>query len=755
MTRHFFLSLFLACTFFSFGQKLYFSKANYSDSAALANNIPLLATTIIKTYKDDLKEDYYDNIFRLHMVAKNYGPAVKYLDTTNLLNEPDTAVRRSMGYWYRTYCQTMNEPAAQKNFNTVYAKHFLSRYESFTRDAASWVDGFYFNNTVSEMEEAFDKFLDKFKKRESDSIALEDAIKLCRKYGGLCVYEKTNAVAKRLIVDVENKKYISNDSVLIKMTDGGSIALSIVRPRAVTKPLPVVLMYSIYPGGDHMTAKEAAEHGFIGIVANTRGKRLSPDNIEPFENDARDAYEIIDWISKQSWCNGKIGMYGGSYLGFSQWSAAKKLHPALKTIVPQVSVGVGIDFPVHNGIFMGYSLRWLHYVYNNKLTDYSEFSDVKRWVGVADQWYKSGRSFRALDSIDKRPSYLFQRWLDHPTYDSFWKNMTPQAEEFSKINIPVFTITGYYDDDQLGAMHYYKEHHKWNNNPNHYLLIGPYDHYGPQGYPSREISGYRIDSVANIPVQQIVFDWFNHTLKGGKKPEILKNKVNFEIMGANQWKHVSSLNKMCNDTLTFYLSNVRSEDHYKLLANKPSTIEYINEEIDLTLRKDHNESGIPVRDADPIIDTVLLPSERKLVYVSSAFEKPFAISGSVSASIVASINKKDMDLAIDLYELMPDGKYFKLQSEVQRASLAKDKTKRQLLQPGQIETIPVSNTAIVSKQLQKGSRLVVVVGMQNNSYWQVNYGSGKDVSDETMLDAKEPFQIKWYNNSMVKIPVIR
>ena len=515
-----------------------------------------------------------------------------------------------------------------------------------------------------------------------------------------------------IFAKIDEEKYIQDDSVLVRMPDGGSIALTIVRDKKTTSPQPVILMYNIYAGYDPIYCKEAVQKGYIGIVANTRGKRLSPEVIEPFEHDAADAYNIIDWISKQSWCNGKVGMYGGSYLGFSQWSAVKHLHPALKTIVPQVSVGVGIDYPAQNGVFMSYMLRWIHYVTNNKLTDETEFGDSKKWENTYIDWYKKGNSFRSLDTLEGRPNAIFQRWLKHPSYDTYWQNMTPQKEEFSKISIPILTTTGYYDDDQLGAMYYYNQYQKWNKSNNYYLLIGPYSHSGAQGYPSPELAGYKIDSVANISIQDIVFQWFNYTLKDSMLPEILKDKVNFEVMGANEWKHVPTLEKMHNDSLIFYLGNGFDGKNYSLLTSKPKIVTSITQKIDL---KDRTEINIRKDDyaiAFPkIIDSILIPEKNKLVFISEPIDKPFAISGAFSASIIASINKKDMDIVIDLYEETSDGKFFALCENLQRASLAKDASKRQLLQPNTKETIELTNNFITSKQLKKGSRIIILVGV--------------------------------------------
>ena len=736
-----------------YSQKIFFSKLNYTDSISFETKVSELAKKTIVYYKSNEKAMYYDNLFRLQLVAKEYDNSLKTLDSLTKIETNDTNYRKIIGSAYKVYSQTLLALNSNSKFSEVYLTKLNAHYNSLPLNFASKIEN-YFSADLLELKTNFDNLFLQQKQNNSDSILVSDAVSLCRKYCSYLVYSKTKKISNDLLKKNESEIYIQNDSIVIPMPYGGSVTATVVRKKSFTKAMPVVIMYNIYAGNAKATAKGIANEDYIGIEVNTRGKYLSKNTIEPFEHDASDAYYIIDWISKQPWCNGKIGMYGGSYLGFSQWSATKKLHPALKTIVPQVSVGVGIDFPVNNGIFMNYGLQWIHYVTNNKTIDGADFSNLKKWNTINTNWYKSGVSFRKLDSLNGEHNVIFQRWLNHPAYDSFWQSMTPQKEEFSKINIPILTITGYFDDDQLGAMYYYKQHHSWNKNPNHYLLIGPYDHYGAQGFPSNEFSGYTIDSLARIPIDNIIFKWFNYTLKDSARPTILKDKVNFEVMGENTWKHVSSLNKMCNDTLTFYLNNTRENSFYKLSKTKPEEIEYIKEQVDFKDRTTIYNNVNTGYNSGLILDTLLYPTERKLIFSSDIITKSILFSGAMQATIFASINKKDMDIAIDIYELTSTGKYFKLTGDRQRASFAKNKTKRELLNPNKIEVIPLTNNFITSKKIETGSRLIVVVGVCKNFDWQINYGSGKDVSDESINDAKEPLVIKWYNTSTIKIPIL-
>jgi predicted acyl esterase len=141
--------------------------------------------------------------------------------------------------------------------------------------------------------------------------------------------------------------------VLIQTRDGATISAIVVKKKGGTTPQPVLLHYTIYVrDNDVESLKGSVDRGYIGVMAYTRGKRYSPDEIWPYENDANDAYDVIDWISKQQWSDGNVGMFGGSYNGFTQWAAAKKLHPVLKTIVPYASNRPGMGLPMENNIFI-------------------------------------------------------------------------------------------------------------------------------------------------------------------------------------------------------------------------------------------------------------------------------------------------------------------------------------------------------------------------------------------------------------------
>ncbi|MGS2740655.1 CocE/NonD family hydrolase [Sinomicrobium sp. M5D2P17] len=737
-------TLAITCTF---AQQFYFEKKVVNDSSALREFIPPLAEKVLQHTEKDTTLLYYDNLYQMQMAAGHFDDVQqninKYLDAYAIdrMYEPNIFV-------YEVYTVAKQIQNTQHMpFDKAFIQAFDRCYDKFPKHLTPSISR-NIDEDIPVLKEKLQKQLETLK--DKDSISTAQAKALCKAYNNYAVFSETDPLARKLLKKKDEATFIIEEDVLIKTGENATLTATIIRKKTNTTPLPVILVYNIYAGDyDFETAKRAAINGYVGVTVNTRGKRKSPDKIAPFEHDGRDAYDVIDWISKQSWCNGKIGMMGGSYLGFSQWSAVKKLHPALKTIVPQVAVGIGVDYPMQNHVFMSYMLRWIHYVINNKFTDEKSFFDGEHWSELFEKWYKEGSAFHTLDSLNGNPNKIFQRWLDHPGYDKFWQNMVPYREDFANIHIPILTTTGYFDVDQLGAMYYFKEHYKYNPKAQHYLLIGPYSHGGGQSYANKTIGNYTIDKSANISIYKVVYEWFDHVLKNGPLPAALKDKINYQVMGTDEWRHAPSLQNMTTDSLTLYLSNIRQGEHYKLIPRKEDKAEYVRHEIDLSDRKDleaYNKRSSGILSDD-------IYTGNGITYISEPLDEDLVINGSFTGEIQAAINKKDMDITMSLYEVLPSGKYFSLSNYIARASYTKDNTKRQLLTPGQKESILITNTFFTSRKLRKGSRLLLVLGINKNPDWQVNYGTGRDVSEETIKDAGEPLDIKWYNDSYIQIGI--
>ncbi len=552
--------------------------------------------------------------------------------------------------------------------------------------------------------------------------------------------------AKPFVFD--RSDYVVQDSILIPTPDGAQVSALVVRKKDVKQPLPAILSFTIYARQtDLKKAKEAADRGYVGVVAYTRGKKNSPGMAIPYEHDGDDVNTVIDWICKQTWSDQRVGMYGGSYSGFTQWAAAKKLPPALKTIVPSASAAPGLDFPMTNNVVMSFSFPWTYYISNNKLLDEADYNN-KQWNDMDYRWYQSGAAYPTLDSLIGRPkNTLFRRWLAHPAYDAYWQAMIPYQKDFAKINIPILTTTGYYDGGQVGALYYYREHLEYNPKAEHYLIIGPYGHFGSQGTPDSVINGYPIDKAANISIHNIIYDWFAYIFKGAAKPSILKDKINYQLMASNEWRHAPALQHAGNDSLVFYLNNKQVDQNFQLSAKKPLKEAFVKQTIDF---KDRSNMHSYFWQRYINYDTLY---HNGVMFVSDPLTKQVDLAQNFTGQIKAMINKKDMDYSVVLFELTPEGKYFYLSYFMGRASYAGSVSKRKLLTPGKKETIPFSNSYMSAKRLAKGSRIVILVNINKSANEQINYGTGKDVNTETIKDAGKPLEVKWYNDSYVVLPI--
>jgi predicted acyl esterase len=358
----------------------------------------------------------------------------------------------------------------------------------------------------------------------------------------------------------------------------------------------------------------------------------------------------------------------------------------------------------------------------------------------------SGRSYRDLDRIDGVPNPIFDLWLRHPSYDSYWRAVTPSRSEFARIDIPVLTSTGYYDSGQEGALHYFIEHVDANRRAEHYLVIGPYDHFtgqrgsvSPVGRRRDALRGYPLDPVANIDIVRLRYEWFDSIFKNAPKPEILKDRVNYEVMGANVWRHSSSLRGMGETQLRVH----------------PRTA--IVQSVDLTDRGDIDrfERGDFI---DEALDSWAIggPSPRlanAITFATAEITAPTEISGLFSGNLVFTTNKKDFDFSVSLFQVTPSGQWMHLSYFWARASYARDRAHRHLLTVGARNELSFTAGRLTSRLVEPGSRIVVTIAILKQPGEQINYGTGKDVSDESVADAGEPLRVVWSPASVIRIPI--
>jgi predicted acyl esterase len=196
---------------------------------------------------------------------------------------------------------------------------------------------------------------------------------------------------------------------------------------------------------------------------------------------------------------------------------------------------------------------------------------------------------------------------------------------------------------------------------------------------------------------------------------LLQDRINYQVMDADLWRHAPSIERMSNKPLTLYLTDIKVGDRYLLADERPSKAGFLEQTVDFADRTTQNNL-YPVRAIEDKMDL-----SSGFTFVSEPFDEPASFDGQLRGELKATINKKDMDVTLALYELMPDGKVFNLSYYLGRASYAEDMSKRKLLTPGKAASIPFERTPLMSRQMSRGSRLLFLLTVNKNEHAQISY----------------------------------
>ncbi len=553
--------------------------------------------------------------------------------------------------------------------------------------------------------------------------------------------------------------------VRIPMRDGVELAATLYRPAGQKEPLPVVFTLTPYIGDTyHPRAMYFARHGYVFALVDVRGRGSSGGTFDPFAQEARDGHDAVEWLARQSWSNGKVAMWGGSYAGYDQWATAKERPPHLATIVPAASAHPGVDFPYTYNIFYPYDIQWLTYT-SGGTPNVNLFGEASFWMQKFRELYLAHRPFRELDALVGNPSPIFQRWLAHPTYDDHWKSMVPTAEQFAAIDLPILTITGHYDGDQPGALSFYRDHLRHASpaaRDRHFLIVGPWDHAGTRT-PKREVGGLTFGEASVLDLNALHTEWYDWTMKGGAKPKFLQKHVAYYVVGpgAENWKYADTLEEIGAERRTLYLGGPAGDAFHSgsLAEAKPAASaapdRWIYDPLDVRPAElEREDIEKPLTDQRYALNLF----GNGLVYHSEPFAEATEVSGQVKLSLWIALDVPDTDFKADLYEILPDGGSVALTSDLLRARYRESREKETLVPPGKVLRYDFNGFTWFSRRVSKGSRLRLVISCPNSIYTQKNYNSGGVVADEAAKDARTARVVLYHDAahlSALEIPIVR
>jgi putative CocE/NonD family hydrolase len=732
-----------------------------ADSTTRAAAIPRLAAQTAAVYRDSNPVTRPDQLFRLQFLAGHSADArvtLAQLRTAQAARGDTTPSARALDAQYEIYLRGKQlQSDSALSFPEAFARAFRERFARLDDRTAALVAR---TLSVPAPPAPETPWGPAGKNPRDTTVVLADAVRWLRAIQIENAYREIGTLAAPLLREDDKRRYIMEALVPLKTPDGATVCATVWRPRRGPARLPALLQFTIYADTTILLndLRRNASNGYAAVIGFTRGKACSPDQPIPYVHDGADAVTVIEWIARQPWSDGQVGMYGGSYSGMSPWAAAKRAPPALKAIMVGAPVAPGIDVPMEGNIVWNFIYPWPFYTTNNKWLDDSTYNQRDRWFRLYGRWYTTGPAFRDLDKIDGTPNPVWHQWIAHPSYDRYWQEMIPYREEFVRIRIPVLQTAGYYYGGPGAAIHYLTQHYRYNPKARDYLVIGPYEHLPAQrgvvnalGDTTTMLYGYEIDPVARIDViAELRYPWFDWIMKGGPRPRLLGDRINYEVVNANRWKHAPSISAMSNGALRFYLSTERSGAGYSLASSRPARNTSVTLTVDLAERSDSARIVPGGGVQDTVIDTL-----NALVYVSDPLPNATEVSGLFRGHLELVTNKRDFDFGISIFELRPDGTYMQIPPYQSRASYVEDVTRRRLLTPGKRERFDLTSIRLASHLCRAGSRIVVVLSGIRNPGQQINYGTGKEVNDETINDAGEPLTIRWSNRSWLDLPVRR
>jgi putative CocE/NonD family hydrolase len=533
-------------------------------------------------------------------------------------------------------------------------------------------------------------------------------------------------------------------SVRIPLRDGVGLNATVYRPKQQQAPAPCIFTLTPYIGDTyHERAMYFAGHGLPFLLVDVRGRGNSEGTFTPFAQEVNDGYDVVEWLAKQPYCNGKVSMWGGSYAGYDQWATAKNHPPHLATIVPAAAAFPGVDFPARSNISDQYLMQWLTFTAGHA-SQGNLFADSGFWTGLWSERYKSGQPFSNLEHALGGEQTTLREWLRHPTVDEYLDQMTPTAEQFKALDIPILTITGSYDDDQPGALEYYKDLMRVASaaqRDKQFLIIGPWDHPATRT-PRTPIGGIDFGPASLVDLPKLHLEWYRWTMAGGPKPEFLKDAVAYYVMGAELWRYAASLEKVTAATKPLILNSsgnptqmlnsgmLQASDSKRVLG-PPDHFIYDPREVSTAELESRIDPG------DLTDQRMLFAQEgRELVYHSEPFDSNTEVSGFFRLSAWIALDQPDTDLQAQIYEVTGNGRSILLTTDRMRARYRESLRVATLVTTRQPLLYEFKRFTFVSRQLAPGSRLRLVVSPINSIYTQKNYNSGKAVSDETMADAR-------------------
>jgi uncharacterized protein len=543
-------------------------------------------------------------------------------------------------------------------------------------------------------------------------------------------------------------------NVLSPMRDGTLLAMDLLRPDT-PGVYPVVLIRTPYDKTREHTKpflRSLAECGYIVAIQDTRGRFNSDGVFFPYRDDRADGYDTVEWVAAQEWCDGNVGMAGGSYIGQTQWFAAAEAPPHLKAIVPVVSPPDAFsNEPMCNGCFllpMGEWMLWMGRRSWGLPTPYELFN--------APQPYFNAVPTAQLPTRAGFEPPWWAEWMRHPNFDEFWR-ASSYSDAWPKITVPALNITGWWDMNFPGAPINFTGMRRQGATEairrSQQLIIGPWPHHVNK---TRTLTGVDFGEKAIINLDDYMIRFYDRWLKGTENGLERDPRVHVFVIGANEWWTGDDWPLPEVEPTPFYLHSRGKANSLKgdgVLSTAPPGGEpadhYAYDPAD-PIGSFWNMRDGPVDDRLPSI------RDDMLCYTTEPLTEPLDVVGPVVCVLHASSSALDTDWHVRLVDVHPDGAARFVCHGMLRARFRESFETPRLLLPNAVYAFEFSMDACGVRFLA-GHRMRVQV----TSSWfpeydrNTNSGAENNLNDAKLTVAHNSIYHDSRRPSHVVLPVVR
>jgi uncharacterized protein len=551
--------------------------------------------------------------------------------------------------------------------------------------------------------------------------------------------------------------YTKSPNVPARMRDGTILYADVYRPK-VEGTMPVLLMRLPYDKSVAQTYVYAspafyAEHCYLVVIQDVRGQYTSQGFFYTFRNEARDGYDTVEWAAKLPGSNGKVGMYGFSYVGATQWLPATLRPPHLVAIVPAMTSSDYYEgWSYQNGAWsLAFEESWplttIARSAAQRLPDGQQLAKQMDQAAVSLQWewywYLPLKRFPPLHPDDPRVAPYFYDWIRHPSNDQYWQQWSIR-QRYRRITVPALNFDGWYDVFVNGAIENFVGMRRSGGSAvarqGQQLVIGPWIHL--PWVP--EVGQLDFGPNARNPIDQLQLRWFDHWLKGVDNGVERDSAVRVFVMGANKWRMANSWPIPGTRFTTYYLqsrkgANSSAGDGWLSTSaaarggGRPDRYVY-DPAAPVPSAGGHSCCTPDVAPVGPYDQRWVEQRRDVLVYSTPRLSRPVEVTGPITVTLYASSSARDTDFTAKLVDVHPDGRAINLNDGIQRARYRVSDTHPTLIRPGKIYryTIHVWPT---SNLFKPGHQIRLEISSSNFPMYDRNPNTGDAFGQNARLQA--------------------